>query len=124
MKLHSEDTKAIIERLSGLYQTDPVEFERLSRALIKNTIDNFPESHQKRARGLQFKLDCVLSKYHDPVARMNKMIEIFWENFQHFHDAFHNPEKLLHEREHSQRPAKVISLSAHLAAARDERVRH
>ena len=111
MSLPADDTKQVIEKMSGLFQTDPDEFERLSRDLIRRTIESFPEHHRKRAAGLQFKIDCILDRYQDPVARMNKMVEIFWDYFQQFHDAFHNPEKLLADQEekHSQ-PGKVIPL--------------
>jgi len=106
----TDNTQAIIRRLSGLYQSDPAEFERLSRQLIRQTIENFPEHHQKRAQGLQFRIDCMLSRYHDPVARMNRMVEIFWDYFQQFHDAFHNPEKLLSEQRSNKGPGKVIPM--------------
>lgn len=113
MTLAADDTHVVIEKLTGLYQTDPLEFERLSRELIRKTIESFPEHHRKRAHGLQFKIDCILDRYHDPVARMNKMVEIFWEYFQQFHDAFHNPEKLLEDRrEKSVAQSKVIPLFA------------
>jgi len=111
MSLPADGTREMIERLSGLYQKDPEEFERLSRQLIHQTIEGFPEHRRSRARGLQFKLDCILSRYHDPVARMNKMVEIFWDYFQQFHEAFFNPEKLLAEREaRTSGEAKVIPL--------------
>lgn len=110
MNLQADNTLELVSQLSGMYQSDPLEFERLSRQLIQQTIESFPEHHQKRAQGLQFKIDCILSKYTDPVARMNRMVEIFWEYFQQFHDAFYNPEKLVEEREQNKTPGKVIPM--------------
>lgn len=123
MSIPADDTKEIIEQLSGLYQLDPQEFERQSRAIITRTIASFPEHHRKRAQGLQFKIDCTLSKYKDPVARMNKMVEIFWKNFQQFHDVLHNPEKILAEREPSGNLAKVIPLNHCPLPERDQLAR-
>lgn len=104
-----EDTRAIIDKLSAL-SDDPEEFDRLSREIIQQTIDSFPAHHRRKARGLQFKIDTTLSRCSDPLARMNKMVEIFWEHFQQFHDAFHNPQKLLNERSRGNPPAQVIQL--------------
>lgn len=103
-----DDTRAVVERLSGLYQEDPGRFEQLSREIIRQTIESFPEHHRKRAQGLQFRIDCALRGYRDPVARMNRMVEIFWEYFQQFYDVLHDPEKVLKEREGEATSAKVI----------------
>jgi len=111
MNTETDKTLEIVRQLSGLYQKDPVEFERISRELIRQTIASFPEHYQKRAEGLQFRIDCLLSRYTDPVARMNRMVEIFWEYFQQFHDVFHNPEKLLRERRSRREPGKLIPIS-------------
>jgi Protein of unknown function (DUF3135) len=102
------ETRVLIERLTGLYQTDPGQFERMSREIIRQTIESFPEHHQKRAQILQFRIDCALRKYHDPVARMNRMVEIFWEYFQQFYDVLHDPEKVLEARNQKRQPGKIL----------------
>jgi len=106
----SNDTRAIINRLSSLSETDPEQFERESRAIIEKTIASFPEHHRKRARGLQFKIDRTLASCNDPLSRMNKMVEIFWEHFRQFHDILHVPEEVLSQREDRRETCKVIPL--------------
>ncbi len=76
------------ETLSGLYKTDPEQFQKTTRQMIEDYITSIPdEVSRKRCAGIQFKLDHELSKYHDPIARMNKMIEIFWEGVHQLHNA-------------------------------------
>ncbi len=104
------DTRGIIEHLTGLAETDSEEFERISRELIEKTIESFPESYRRRARGLQFRIDATLSRCKDPLSRMNAMVEIFWDHFQKFHDAFNNPDKVLAEEGRQPTPAQVIDL--------------
>ncbi len=77
------------ERQCALYQSDPAEFERQVREKIDEIIQNADPKYRKRLQGLQFTIDCTLKKYKDPVARMNKMVELFWEGFLKFRDA-HN----------------------------------
>ncbi|ORJ57673.1 hypothetical protein B5V00_12945 [Geothermobacter hydrogeniphilus] len=105
-----DDTRAIIDRLSALTDTDPEQFERESRAIIEQTIASFPEHHRHRARGLQFRIDNALAQCSDPLSRMNKMVEIFWEQFRQFHDILHDPEKVLNERESNREVCRVIPL--------------
>jgi hypothetical protein len=111
MSARADKTHQILEQLTGLYQTDPVEFDRISRELIADTIASFPEHHRRRAQGLQFRLDAILSHYHHPVARMNKMVEIFWEHFWQFHDALVDPERFVADRaRNSKAPGRIIQL--------------
>jgi len=110
MNQTTDDTRAIIDRLSGLIDVDPQQFEKESRAVIEQTIAGFPEHHQLRARGLQFKIDTALARCSDPLSRMNRMVEIFWEHFRQFHDVLHDPEKVLNERKSLRASSKVIPL--------------
>jgi len=76
------------ETLSGLYKTDPEKFQVKTRQMIEDYIASIPdEVSRKKCAGIQFKLDHELSKYHDPIARMNKMIEIFWQGVYQLHNA-------------------------------------
>ena len=75
------------DELSELYKTDPELFEVRCRELIENMISSSPPERQERLRRLQWKIDHTLSRYKDPVARMNKMVELFWEGVGRFQDA-------------------------------------
>lgn len=96
--------------LDGLYKKDPQEFEKRRLQIIEQTINSFPEEYRQRAQGLQFTIDCQLRRYKDPIMRMNKMVEIFWENFAQFQEAMTDPEKILRERRAERSMAKIIPL--------------
>ncbi|SDL42753.1 Protein of unknown function [Geoalkalibacter ferrihydriticus] len=100
----------LFDELSSLYQDDPDRFEEQRKVLIEQAIENFPEDFRRRAQGLQFTIDCKLHKYRDPIMRMNKMVEIFWEHFSLFQETINDPEKILQERRAAQQSAKVIPL--------------
>jgi hypothetical protein len=110
METPRETTDEQLARLSGLYEKDPEEFERQSQELIRRTIESFPEKHRRRAYGLQFQIDAALSHYKDPVSRMNKMVEIFWEQFLKFQEAVCDPLKVIEEKERRSEEGKVIPL--------------
>ena len=70
--------------LVKLYQEDPDEFNRECREAIEDFISQLPDDCQTKAKQLQWQLDNELRKYKDPIARMNKMVEMFWETFSEF----------------------------------------
>ncbi len=98
----------MITQLHGLYQRDPEEFERMSRLLIDQAIESFPAEHRQRAYGLQFQLEHKLRKFNDPVARMNKMVEIFWDQVLVFQQVLEDPEGYLSEKDKNKQEGKVI----------------
>ena len=100
----------LLPQLELYSEEDPAKFEAIRQELIETTISSFPEKHQQRARGIQFALDCELQKYKHPVARMNRMVELFWEKFDEFQTAVNNPSEAIAERETRRKPAKVISM--------------
>ena len=55
---------------------------------VQEYIDNIEDPERKKEL-IQFQLsiDKELRKYKDPVARMNKMVELFWEGFKEFNDC-------------------------------------
>ncbi|WP_027714789.1 DUF3135 domain-containing protein [Desulfuromonas sp. TF] len=105
-----ENTEQQLARLTGLYQKDPEEFERQSQELIRQTIERFPEESRRRAYGLQFRIDTALSRCRDPVSRMNKMVELFWEQFLKFQETVCDPLKAVEEKERTGEGAKIIPL--------------
>ena len=112
MNAATEQTEEIFEQFKDLYQEDPDEFEAQRDQLIRETIESFPEESRQRAYGLQFTIDAQLSKYKDPLVRMNKMVEIFWEQFAVFQSAVTDPKKFCEEKEEAE-PAKVIPFRKH-----------
>lgn len=60
--------------------------------VTRQDIDDFIASVEDDKRRLelerlQFRIDRELRNYKDPVARMNKMVELFWEGFAEFDNA-------------------------------------
>ena len=102
------DNQNSIEKMTGLFQKDPDLFEKERKKLIQQTIESFPPEYQARAHGLQFKIEATLSRYKDPVARMNKMVEIFWSHFNEFQKVMNNPVECLEKPENKGSGGKVL----------------
>lgn len=108
MEERPDKTEEILSRLGDLYRKDPEAFEAMRRLLIEQTIEGFPEEHRARAYGLQFRIDAELSRYKDPVARMNRMVELFWDGVQEFEAAISDPEGFAQEKINGRTEAKII----------------
>jgi hypothetical protein len=106
--IENKNTDEVLQQLAGLYQKDPHEFEKMRRELIEQTIAAFPARHRQRAYGLQFIIEMRLKKYKDPVVRMNKMVEIFWEQFGLFQDVLQDPARVVAEREKKKKQAMIL----------------
>lgn len=110
MNRSADETRRLLDRLDGLYQRDPDAFEALRRELIEHAIQGLGRERQQRARAMQFSLDARLSRYRHPVARLNKMVEIFWEQFSEFRLALNDPGAFLDEAGRPRTSGKVIPL--------------
>lgn len=108
MKNRMEKSEKILAQLQGLYQTDPDRFEKLRSELIRQTVESFPAGHKEQAYRLQFQLDARLRKYKDPVARMNKMVEIFWHQVWQFRDVLQNPDRTISALEEKKKETTII----------------
>lgn len=75
----------IYERLNKLRQENPDELEREAKKILDDHFASIQNDDQRlHLQQLQFRLDGELRHYKDPVARMNKMVEIFWKGFNKF----------------------------------------
>jgi hypothetical protein len=108
MENHTEKTDSIYDQLQGVYQHDPEEFERLSGALIRQALDDVPEELRAQAYGIQRRIEHQLNKYKDPIARMNAMVEIFWQQFHEFQAVINDPCEVLENRRHCGTKAKIL----------------
>jgi hypothetical protein len=111
MKPESTSTGELFDRLSNLYQKDPEEFERVSKNLIRKTLDEWPEEFRAKGYGIQLRIEQRLGHFKDPVARMNEMVVIFWEQFHKFQDVLNDPRGAVAAAEKTGPPAKVIPLT-------------
>jgi len=73
--------------LLALHEDDPEKFEEYRLQVLEDFFNNLPEENQLKARQAQWRLDNDLRKYKDPIARMNRMVELFWEQTNEFKDT-------------------------------------
>jgi Protein of unknown function (DUF3135) len=106
------------DQLSELYKNNPEEFQIATRQMIDDYIASIPnEVSRRKCAGLQFRLDHELKRYHDPIARMNKMVEIFWEGVSLFNSALNGG----HEITYKNAPDNVIQLKELSSTSRDSK---
>jgi len=72
------------DELRDLYEKDPEEFAKVTRAMIDDVINSTREENQDNLRRKQWQLEQQLNKIKNPIARMNKMISIFWAGVYEF----------------------------------------
>jgi len=77
--------------MKDLYINNPEEFERVAQASIDEAISKTSEEHQQALRAQQWRLRQELDKIKDPVARMNKMVTMFWPQVIKFVEVLKNP---------------------------------
>ena len=73
-------TLQIYEELAAL-KDDPIAFEQLRNEIIEQELTT---SSQKQ---MQWKLEGELRKLKNPLARQNKMVELFWKGFFNFNNT-------------------------------------
>ena len=73
--------------LSDLYDTNPLAAEVKAKQILEDYIATLPEERQQRARAYNWRIQQELRKFKDPVARMNKMVEMFWDGVKDFQSA-------------------------------------
>jgi hypothetical protein len=110
MGRESRSADSIFERLAGLYQENPEEFERLSKKLIAEALEELPEEYRVQAHGLQLRIEQRLCRFRDPVARMNEMVVIFWDQFRKFQEVLNDPKGVADLKISGKTPGKVILL--------------
>lgn len=74
---------------------NPEEFEKKADEIWEEYFSSLSEEETKRAKQFKWQLDSQLRNYKDPVARLNKMIELFWEGFHAFQLSLTNPTQLI-----------------------------
>lgn len=84
----------IYEELSKL-KDNPDQFEEKSNEIWEQFFATLTKEEEKRARRFKWQLDGQLRGYQDPQARLNKMIELFWQGFQTFQLALNEPSALI-----------------------------
>lgn len=86
------------DELKTLFETDPPAAEEKVKEILEEYIQTLEPERQQRARAFNWKIQQDLRNFKDPVARMNKMVEMFWKGYQTFNTALNNPEVLLNQQ--------------------------
>ena len=84
----------IYEELLKL-KDEPERFEEKSNEIWEQFFATLEIDERRRARQFKWQLDAQLRGFKDPVARLNKMVELFWQGFASFQLALNNPTQLI-----------------------------
>ena len=101
------------DKMIASLRDDPDSFETTKDQIIEEFILAQPEEVQQRLRQQQWRIDNDLRRFKDPVARLNRMVEIFWEQFREFQTSLltmQHPE-MAQTEESKKEKAKVLDLT-------------
>lgn len=73
--------------LSNLFKENPQAFDEYRQEVLEEFFESLPEERQQKARQAQWNLDNDLRHYKDPVARYNRMVELFYNQLDEFRQA-------------------------------------
>ena len=82
--------RSILEIYEELKNLSDSERKQRANEFIEEFIGSLPEHKQKVFRQKQWCIESELIKYKNPVMKMNKMIELFWEGVKEFKDVTKN----------------------------------
>lgn len=86
MKL--EEFKSLsFDQLQSLYEKDPVSYQLEMEEVLDDFISKTEEPNRTKLKQLQWRINGELRHYKDPIARYNKMIELFWKGVNDFNNA-------------------------------------
>lgn len=74
---------------TNIKQIGTIEMCDKEKQALEDYINSLDSERKTRARAFQWRLNQDLRHYKDPVARMNKMVEIFWKGVYKFEVALH-----------------------------------
>jgi len=108
-----KDDESIYDKLIKLMENEPEAFEKAKEELIEEFIMEQPEDKREQLRQKQWLIDGELRKYKNPTARLNRMIEMFYEQVRQFQVALmtlEHPEMKKEEKSETKEKAPVIEL--------------
>lgn len=86
------------DELRFLFETDPSAAEEKAKQIIDEYITTLEPEKQQRAQAFQWRIQQDLKKYKDPTARLNRMVEMFWNGVKEFQRTLENPEEVLDQQ--------------------------
>ena len=82
------------EHWSQLARTDPERFEQLRHRTLNECIARSSRNHQKRLRGLQWRIDRVRDKAGTPLAACLEISTMMWDTFHQLGELYNQAEAL------------------------------
>ncbi len=86
------------DELKTLYETDPPAAEEKAKQIINEYISTLEPEKQQRAQAFQWRIEQDLKKFKDPIARLNRMVEMFWKGVKEFQRTLENPVEVLDQQ--------------------------
>lgn len=66
---------------------NPHAFAKRQKEIVEDAISKCPKEFQQQIRQNNWRIEQELSKFKNPTARMNKMVELFWNGVSKFEDT-------------------------------------
>ena len=77
-----------LDERQKLAQTDPEQFDKLAKQAIADLIETVGDPKKRWAlKKLQNDVNKDLKKYKNPIARYNRMVELFYDQFNKFNQS-------------------------------------
>jgi hypothetical protein len=86
------------DELKTLFETDPASAEVKVQEIMDDYIGSLPTDRQQRAQAFNWRIQQELRHFKDPIARMNRMVEMFWIGVKEFQTTLKNPEQVLDQK--------------------------
>lgn len=86
------------DELKTLFETDPIAAEEVVKQILEEYISTLDADRQQRARAYNWRVQQELRNFKDPIARMNRMVEMFWKGVQEFQQVLTLPDILLNQQ--------------------------
>lgn len=86
------------DELKTLFETDPVAAEAKVQQIMDEYIATLDPERQKRAQAFNWRIQQELRNLKDPTARMNRMVEMFWNGVKEFQNVLQHPEEVLNQQ--------------------------
>lgn len=86
------------DELKTLFEEDPPAAEIKVKEIMEEYISTLPPERKQRAEAFNWRIQQELRNFKDPTARMNRMVEMFWQGVKEFQHTLENPQQVLNQQ--------------------------
>lgn len=86
------------DELKSLFENDPPAAEIKVKEIMAEYISSLAPDRKQRAEAFNWRIQQELRNFKDPVARMNRMVEMFWAGVKEFQQTLQNPQEVLDQQ--------------------------